>query len=567
MPNYKHKKLLERIGQLENEPDDAADFSKWIGAEGHLGFLRENAQEDELVIYTSETHTFVHGVVVNKDDLSPINRDDLLQWSGNAFTVCASYVYGGQRDDVWIERTGSIWGSELLKNARQLVYCRTFEGMPDTNKSYVEISQEYEHITEIYWRPEQHAYCRLEESGDLDQVVSVTPMETRSSPTLFSFKWEPLEQYLAASNSVLVRMFDFPLYRQGSLSSWPDGNEQKIVESDELFYRQKIIDGYAGYARGIQIIRPRRPHVEVFSSIKGNWSDGNRRRFVEFVAYDWRNKCTTEISTDPAATTNYFEASENSLPFELSPAFFKPDILLKYKADRDRYMIGERDIHCRGAWTLRGFDMNDAGQVHAYICDLGNLPYQEQLYWKSFNEEPLAGISKRAIENDFEGEWSSIVDPLQQVLSIVEQWVASQVCWWKLPDRALIERVSTPRSASRDEWTTAFMDLSKLIIEGFQIKAIRKRLEGIDIAFEKNERSIALLEKNLIAHNKISDGQRLEGLRTVQHIRSTSAHSSNRTSLELANSALSEFETYSAHFGHICETVACELRLIEEAFS
>jgi hypothetical protein len=43
-------------------------------------------------------------------------------------------------------------------------------------------------------------------------------------------------------------------------------------------------------------------------------------------------------------------------------------------------------IDCRGGWSLRDFDTNEAGQVHAYICDLRNLPYQEQLYWKSFNE-------------------------------------------------------------------------------------------------------------------------------------------------------------------------------------
>ncbi len=59
--------------------------------------------------------------------------------------------------------------------------------------------------------------------------------------------------------------------------------------------------------------------------------------------YDWRNKRVTKISTDPAATTNYFQAEGNALPFELSPAFFRPEVLLKYKADRDKYTVGERD--------------------------------------------------------------------------------------------------------------------------------------------------------------------------------------------------------------------------------
>ena len=256
MPSYKHKRLIERIVQLDDEPEDAVDYSTWIRSGSHLTFLRENANEDELIIYGCGNHTFVHGVIVSEDDLSPLNKDDLLQWNGNAFTVCASYVYGGGRDDVWIERTGSIWGSKVLKDARQLVLCRTFKGTSDT-ETIIEILQEFVHISEIYWRSEQRAYCRFDERGKLDHVVCVSSRETQPGPTLISFKWDPLEQYLAASNSVLVRMFDFSLYRRKSFSSWPDGDERKIAESNELFYRQRVIDGYAGYTRGIQIIRPR----------------------------------------------------------------------------------------------------------------------------------------------------------------------------------------------------------------------------------------------------------------------------------------------------------------------
>jgi hypothetical protein len=36
----------------------------------------------------------------------------------------------------------------------------------------------------------------------------------------------------------------------------------------------------------------------------------------------------------------------------LSPAFFRPEVLLKYKADRDKYTVGERDVSCRAAWHL-----------------------------------------------------------------------------------------------------------------------------------------------------------------------------------------------------------------------
>lgn len=53
-----------------------------------------------------------------------------------------------------------------------------------------------------------------------------------------------------------------------------------------------------------------------------------------------------------------------------------------------RPTLEERSITCRNAWDLPTFDINEAGQVHTYICYLAKLPYEDQLYWKSFNEWP-----------------------------------------------------------------------------------------------------------------------------------------------------------------------------------
>ncbi|MFO7557695.1 MAG: hypothetical protein R6X10_02605, partial [Desulfobacterales bacterium] len=44
-----------------------------------------------------------------------------------------------------------------------------------------------------------------------------------------------------------------------------------------------------------------------------------------------------------------------------------------------------------------------------------------------------------------------------------------------LRDEKLLESVNTPLTASRDEWAEAYMELAKLIIEGFETKAIRAR--------------------------------------------------------------------------------------------
>jgi hypothetical protein len=52
------------------------------------------------------------------------------------------------------------------------------------------------------------------------------------------------------------------------------------------------------------------------------------------------------------------------------------------------------------------------------------------------------------------------------------------------------------------------MDLSKLIVEGFGVKAIRAKLVEMDLVFEKAERSLVLIERFLIVRS--SDSQRLE---------------------------------------------------------
>jgi len=114
----------------------------------------------------------------------------------------------------------------------------------------------------------------------------------------------------------------------------------------------------------------------------------------------------------------------------------------------------------------------------------------------------------------------------------------------------------------------AFMDLSKLVIEGFDVKTIRAKLEGLKLAFGKDEKSLALIEKLLNSHSKAADARRLEGLRTVQLIRSkVKGHSGNSEAAQLAHQALKQHETFTGHFEHVCKMVADELNRIERLFS
>ena len=86
---------------------------------------------------------------------------------------------------------------------------------------------------------------------------------------------------------------------------------------------------------------------------------------------------------------SYFR--DTGKPFEVSPVFFNPEVLTKYKSNHEKYDLDDRHIHCYGAWSLKTYSINEEGQVHTYLCYLGQLPYKEQLHWKQYNEEPKSG--------------------------------------------------------------------------------------------------------------------------------------------------------------------------------
>lgn len=568
MPSYQHKTLLNEISRFNREPSDDVSFERWITAKDQLNFLNSNARDDELILYAAVGgRFFVHGVVIKRDLLFPLDKDDLVEWSGNPYDSRAGYNSGSHDPEIWISEGCLLHGSKTLKNAQQLVYMRVFEGLHE-DSTYCEILQEFLHISEIHWREELSSYCCFDENGDFDCVVSVTIGSGFDEVSLVSIQREPLELYLAASDSILVRMFDFTCSQRSEFAGWPNEPEKQFFESDDLFYRQKIDSEKAGYTRGIQVVPLSRHRADIFSSYHDEWFGNQEKEYVEFLAYDWRNRQETKISTDPDATTNYFVAKENSLPYETSPAFFRPEVLSKYKSDRDKYIYDEvnRTIRCRDQWMLKGIDVNEAGQVHAYIYDLRMLPHKEQLHWQIFNEPGKTGISKRSFESDFEGKWSSETDSLQDIRPVLEKWDRKHARWWKLREKKLLNQTTAPRTENRDEWGRSFLDLSHVVIEGFVPKAIKGELDTANVSYQA-EKSIALLEKLLVAKSLLEPDEKLDGLRSVSYFRNkTNAHVKGSTFDKLSREVLQTHGSYSGHFLDVCNTVYSELLLIEKAF-
>ena len=410
----------------------------------------------------------MHAVAVQADAVESATNCNLVAWRDGPSSPSAGYAWGGGRNDVRVVRGTDFWGQqELSKATRQLVYRRSIEGSPASSEDYFEILQEFAHLAQIHWRREYRAYCRFDESGDWDRIVSTTIGSDQEDVSLVTAKRGPLEEYLAATGSVLVQTFALYLYKSPIESTTEYGlDSQDLVDSGNLVYRQDIGNNGMVWLRGVQIGRLSKPVGDIFETMKGFGSDRDRGEHVEFLAVDWRNQTLAKISTEKRATTSYFAARGNQLPFEVSPAFFDAEVLMRYKTDREKFVVDEehREIRCRGGWELKAIDFNEAGQVHAYICYLREIPLAEQRHWANFNQKPRAWISERALANDFEAKPFDGDDPLHELRLVLREWNKAGVSWWRMRTEQLVLHVTTPAAEMRDEWVQAIHDLSILVV-------------------------------------------------------------------------------------------------------
>lgn len=558
---------VDKLIQISEAPTQKEAFDVWLQMDSALAFLKDNAQHDEFVVYASHHFTFIHAALVPVSSVTPPDTDDLMSWNFAPTSSWGIEITYSQPRSISIVPPLDHTGSKTLDKGEQLVYSRHFDGFAH-KKGYYEILQKFAHLFDLHFMPERNAYCRLDDRGDIEEVIRVVEAPGKGEEfgaNIVTFNRDVLDEYLTLTDAAIVRMFDFTRYRPGSFSGWPGAHSADYRSDGETHYRSHVHPGYASYLRGFQLVRSLATKESVIARF--DYIPAKERQYASFIAHDWKNNVVKEISCAPGQVANYF--TESDLPFELSPAFFRPEVLLKYKADTDKYRLAGRSISCRGAWSLQSYDINDAGQVHTYLVYLRNLPYEEQLYWKSYNEAPKAPISKRAVTTDFEGTWDLTYDPLNSLKDVCHELHRDQVPWWTLRADKLTDRVHYPVTSSPDEWSDEILRLDQLAVEGFEGKWLRKTAESLgrrpDVAFG----SLKLAEECLIALGFEDDDAKrvMAPLKEAHELRTkVKGHASGKHAVAIKKQILADHGSYKGHFRSLCEKCDQSLRSIAEAF-
>lgn len=522
-----------------------------MAAEDGVDYLIDQLGREDIIIYASLEATLVIGVLAPRDKVSSPDHSDLLRamiMPDDTWSI--SHVSGGGEEDrVYLAPPLDHPGCQSLVGGESLVFRRSFTSV-DKGNPRTEVSQKLVHALNLYWMDEQSAFCRLDDQGDIEPVIRIIQLERqtgRSNDIVVTIKADALARYMVVTNTALVQKFDFTRFVPRAFGGWGVTAEYKTRGSD-IFYNTAAQTG-ASYANGIIISRPTLSYADLVHEYQSKWDD-TQKQYATFKAHDWKNNRLAEISCAPSALASYFE-KDSPLPFQITPAFFRPEVLQRYKADPEKYSLEHRSISSRAGWYLKTLDINKAGQVHTYLHYLGDLPYQEQLYWQAFNEWPKAPISERAFKTDMEGDWSDIPDPLLELIDEVRKLDDSKPDWWQSRGEALRETTHYPVTTSPDEWGDSLLALDQLLVEGFAPKAVRERLEARGKAYDKAWGSLRLIQELLVTQGYApSDAaDTTEPLRRLHSLRSkVKGHAAVTERDRLITQARTDFGSLKDHF-------------------
>lgn len=519
--------IKDYLAVQDSIPEDQKELENWFKMQDVLNFLF-NSTENMVPIYLhdrSHGGLFIYSLLVPEEMLKEDYVSDLLNWS---ISISSGYGYGYSFSDrkhvphLYEPISGN--SPRFLNDSTPIFFVRECFNHTLTK---LEINQKISHVLEICWNEKRNAFCKFNDVGDF---IDIATMKHNNKLTLCTLKKEDLDFYMYLSKSVLIRFIDIMRYAKNFKHAQHDNRQNlELKDPENEIYASLIIENMDNeinfsWLRGFQIIRNNVSDEQMMKRLIGK----EDRNYETFLICDFKNDRVIEWSSDPEKLANYFIESDN--PFETSPAFFNPEVLSKYKQDPEKYTVHTQNIECRGSWSIDYIDINKEGQVFAFMYQLSSLPYSEQKYWKSFNEKPKAGISKRAYNHYFLGKWDSDYDPLISIKNTIDTFPqanfgSQNVPIWKLPKLSTTKNVKTLNyvvTESTKEWEDQILTLYQILNEGLISKSINKLAKHLKCR-EVGLKSVKQLDRCL---DKIGIGKKerteiIEPLIELWRLRST----------------------------------------------
>lgn len=449
-----------------------------------------------------------------------LNGADALFWSVLIKKNKVKMVFKNSDWDVHIEDggpgfNGNTYCSNLLRDGfESLLYYREFD---DIHKPFVELSQEFVLLNNLYFDEQKKTYCAILKDGTAEEVVRVSGDDT------FIIKLPYLTRYAAAKQMAVVLFYDIEMKFD------VDTNELGVEEfsyehkDKKVFYQvlggdlELIPKSAFSVLTGKKIIYP--GPVETC----GYWPFEKEKEFVDFVIGIDENGNKKSFTCNPDKLANIFGNNRGAPPY-LTPVFFKREVLKKYISQPELYSIGDGYLRCNGLWTIE-IDNHHKDSISVYLGDLGkHLPESERLYWKSFNIVSDEGISATSLKRDFLciPADSDMIDH-----KFKKHYIQTNEAWnrhfgWPLfrplteDDQYNFDTLRIPLAEeSQYEFDGLVLSLVKVLIDSLNEKKFQENIES-----EKDLKGIGKLEKWLERSGYNDFKTHIKFLRDLQELRS-----------------------------------------------
>jgi hypothetical protein len=467
------------------------------------------------------------------------------QWDASIGTSGPGFVTwwdDGERHDEYT-RGSEDDGLEPLVHVIQL------EGPRQT---LPQLAEDFRLLFRLFPRNEGNLYY-YDESANEVLAAEITEQEVRVLTSL-------VRRYLAARQLDLLLFHESDVYNLDLPARdpiWQDYSEAGCFE----YWRTPIGGSYgvASRLRGKRILAaPPREECGIPPF------DLPKDQLDFIISIDDRGE-PLRYSCDPELLANYFGKNEGA-PHFLTPVFFRRDVLDKYYADPDRYLVVDGHIWCKGSWGLP-IDNDGPEHIVVFLGDLGrSLPTDEQRYWSSFNVPPYGSMSATGVRRAFLGEFA---DPTSADLRFLARFSEFNKTWqdlfgWPLfkplhdDDAHVLTKLHIPLRDSAAELDEQLTYLAKLLVDSLNeaelSRALASKIQG--------ERGLGKFERYLALIGFGDAESLLEVLRSLYGLRSRGAAHRKGEDFDIKR-AIGERDRPSG-FRDILERVTASLTDLEE---
>lgn len=522
---------------------------KRLSQETMLKSLTHDLQlTDMLPVYFSNSNgPYSHGIYCALVPSSQVEEIlSSLKWDlSHGDGIPGSAIYHGDGDGLAeYLRFGDDNGIEPL------VIDRIFHGM---RKDYKEISEEFRLFHRLFHDRKTDQYLKFDDDGNETVVATI-----EEDKVLIRVK--EIRQFLAIRDMHLSIQFDcrehskFPL--QGLELKESRQERRNGLAAWGIYYGD--FHGMGEYSAFSRLLGKRMvPPLPKSKSGLWGFEEKTDKKYVEFVINLDEDGNEEVCTSNPDALSNFFGANPDA-PNYLTAVHFRKQVLDKYFQQPSKYSVEDSILRCGSLWSIQ-IDNHHDDKVCAWLGDLGrDLPYQEQLHWRSFNIPPKGGVSKTYFRRQILAQFADSERPEHLFINQYDQLQkdCTDMLGWQLllpldaGDSYYIKSIRIPASDEQRDFDELVLGLTKILIDSLNEKELNKLVPEADRSNLKG--SISRFEAALHASKVYGYESQIAFLRKLQSLRSSSsAHRKGSNYRRIANDFGVDDQSLSSAFAGI----------------